>query len=344
MVSGTGPPATAERYRRFARTEARGRSALYEALCHGVAGDHQVLAFLGRLPPPKRQPTLLLAAVRYCWGTQPDYQTFRAAVLDHSEQVAATMLARRVQTNEVGRCATLLPVLARLPQPLAILEVGTAAGLCLLLDRFGYDYGGHRLRPEGGQEPLVLPCRPIGPVPVPQVVPTVAWRAGIDIAPLDVADEADRAWLEALVWPGQAERLARLRSAMDLARADPPTVVRADLVEGLADLAADAPGHATLVVFHSAALGHLSEPEHARFAGEVARLGAVWLSNEGPTCLPGIVPPAPAEGVPAGSHFVLGQGGRRALALAHPHGDWLAWTAHPRPSPEAGPTAWRPMA
>jgi Uncharacterized protein conserved in bacteria (DUF2332) len=34
---------------------------------------------------------------------------------------------RATQTNEAGRCAVLLPVLAALPQPLALLDVGASA-------------------------------------------------------------------------------------------------------------------------------------------------------------------------------------------------------------------------
>ena len=52
------------------------------------------------------------------------------------------MLERRTQTNEPARCALMLPLLAALPQPLALLEVGASAGLCLLPDRYGYDYDG----------------------------------------------------------------------------------------------------------------------------------------------------------------------------------------------------------
>lgn len=50
------------------------------------------------------------------------------------------MRTRRTQTNEVARCALLLPVLTRLPAPLALIEVGAAAGLGLRLDRWAYRY------------------------------------------------------------------------------------------------------------------------------------------------------------------------------------------------------------
>lgn len=315
-------PSTAERYHRFSRVEAHGRSPLYESLSEGVAGDPEILALLDSMPMVKRQPNLVFAVVRFLYGTKVDYPTFRAAVLDHRDEVTAHLMARRNQVNEVGRCAVLLPALGRLPQPLALIEVGAAAGLCLLLDRYSYDYGGYRL---GDGDDLLLSCRPIGPVPLPESLPAVVWRAGVDLAPLDVNDRSDRAWLEALVWPEQLERLDRLRTAMEIARVDPPMILRANLLDGLPELAAGAPRDSTLVVFHSAALGYLSEEEHAEFAGEVARLGAIWLSNEGPGVLPGLAHPLPLPSLASTSHFVLTRNGIDPLALAHPHGDWLAW-------------------
>src|SRR5205809_968571 len=41
---------------------------------------------------------------------------------------------------------------------LALLEVGGAAGLCLLVDRYGYDYGRRRL----GRDEVVFECEPRG--------------------------------------------------------------------------------------------------------------------------------------------------------------------------------------
>ncbi len=90
------------------------------------------MAFLAAFPPAKRQPNLLLAAVRLLAGVQGSYPAFRAVVLDRRQEMAAIMNSRSTQTNEAARCAVLLPALTRLPQPLALIEVGASAGLTLL--------------------------------------------------------------------------------------------------------------------------------------------------------------------------------------------------------------------
>lgn len=312
----------AERYREFAQREVRGRSPLYERLAAGVAEDPEVLALLERLPPPKRQPNLLFAVVAFLAGVQPDYDAFRAVVLDRAEEVLATLVARRTQTNEVGRCATLLPVLAQLPGPLALLEVGASAGLCLLPDRYAYDYG--RAVIGDLASGVLLRCEPRGPVPVPAAVPAVAWRRGIDIAPLDVTDDEDVRWLECCVWPGQPERFERLRAAVRVARADPPPVTRGDLLDTVAAVASAGPPDATLVVFHSAVLYYLTADERRRFGQVMAEVPGVWISNEAP----GVVESLPGGAFPAldeASHFVVGRDGRDVLAAADPHGPWVEW-------------------
>jgi hypothetical protein len=55
-------------YQAFARREARGRSAAYQALAEPVAADPALVAFIASLPPAKRQPQLIFAAARTCWA------------------------------------------------------------------------------------------------------------------------------------------------------------------------------------------------------------------------------------------------------------------------------------
>ena len=312
---------TADWYRGFADREARDVSPLYEEFALGIAKDFDVLAFLGTLPEAKRQPNLLFGAVKYLTGVLPDYGTFRDFVVGHQDDLRDLMSVRSTQTNEPGRCAVLLPLLAALPQPIALLEVGAAAGLCLLPDRYRYDYDGHLVGPV--DSPVTVPCEPWGPVPVPEGAPEVAWRLGVDLNPLDVTDPDTGRWLTALVWAGDPEREARLRAAIRVASNDPPSVVFGDLLGETTRLAASAPPEATLVVFHSAVMPYLSPEDRTRFIEIVSQLAAVWVSFEGLGVLPGI---GARLGVSERDDraFVLARDGQ-PMALASPHGRWVRW-------------------
>ncbi len=83
------------------------------------------------------------------------------------------MRTRRTQTNEPARCATLLPALALLPQPVALLEVGASAGLTLLPDKYSYDYNGRRLTGTDPARPS-LPATPAARSRFPRGYPTSA--------------------------------------------------------------------------------------------------------------------------------------------------------------------------
>jgi hypothetical protein len=326
---GTATVAIADRYRRFAADEARGRSPLYEMLALGIADDSEILAFLLSLPEAKQQPNLLLASVRHHCGTAADWPTFRQMLAANRAAVRATMLGRSTQTNEPARCATLLPVLARLPQPLALIEVGASAGLCLLPDHYAYDYGRGALRPPAPlSEPPVLRCTVSGATPIPVAMPQIAWRAGLDLNPLDAGDPEQRAWLETLVWPEQTSRLANLRAALAIAAGARPRIVRGDLLgDALTTLARGAPKDATLVVFHTAVLAYVAGLDAREEFGERAMaVGAYWIANEAPGVLPGI---ASRTGTPAPhGHFLMSVNGT-PVAWTDPHGATLDWIADP---------------
>jgi hypothetical protein len=320
-------------YRRFADEEARGRSPLYEALARGVAGDTDLLKLLAGIPAPKRQPNLLFAAVRHIAGVPRDWPAFRSAMLTHWSKIQTVMLSHSTQTNEPGRCATLLPVFARLPQPLALIEVGASAGLCLLPDRYAYAYGQHSVR--GDDTPTDAPvfsCQTSPKTPLPRATPRIVWRAGLDLNPLDVNNEVQMAWLETLVWPEENDRAERLREAVRIARADPPRVLQGDLRDGVATLAAEAPKDATLIVFHSAVLAYLSnDKERSTFAASVSSLCDYWVSNEAPRVMPSIAARASVQG--RIGRFILAVNGV-PVAWTAPHGTALEWIGEP-PEPNA---------
>ena len=323
------PEATAERYARFAATEAHGESPVYAAWAAGVAGDAELIAAIDGLPPQRRQPPLLFAVSRLVGAPVGAFEPWRAFVLAHWPRVRSEMLVRLTQTNEPLRCAALMPVLAAIPGPIALLEVGASAGLCLYPDRFSYRYdGGEPLHPSDGPSAVMLECATNGLVAPPARLPQIVWRAGIDLAPLDVASPDDTRWLETLIWPEQAARLDRLRAAMAIARADPPLLVAGDVTEALSGLAAQAPAGATLVVVSSGVLVYVVRPERERFVRAVDALDARWLSLEAAGLFPTVV--AGLERTTGLTHdqlrgrFALSLDGS-PLALVAPHGDRIDW-------------------
>jgi len=306
----------AEKYAEFAAREAHGVSPTYELLASAVAADDGLLALLGTLPPDKQQPNLLFGVVRFLGGPVRDPAGFLAWTRAHWPAVEPQLRARATQTNEAGRCAALLPVLAALPQPLALLEVGAAAGLCLYPDRYAYRYGAHTL----GDGAPVLDCAANGLVP-PASRPRVVWRAGLDLHPLDVTDPADLAWLDALIWPEHTYRRTRLRAAAAVAAADPPLLIRGDLVADLPALAARAPAGATLVVLHTSVLYQVPRPRREAFVELVTALPGHWVANEAPDVLTHAGLPAPPDDA---LYNVLALDGE-PLAWIRSHGQAMTW-------------------
>lgn len=312
---------TAQRYRAFV-DEAAEESPTYSTLAAAVAQDRDILRFLVGLPEAKRQPNLLLAAVRFLGGVPADGAELHDRVLAGADLLRDTMLARATQTNEPAGCAALLPALAVLDGPLALVEVGASAGLCLYPDRYSYEFDG---QPVGPRQPVHLRCSTSGGVPVPSRLPEVVARIGIDLNPLDVTDSDDLAWLRALVWPGPAEagRLQRLDTAAAVAVQEPPTMLAGDLVERLPDALDLVPDGATPVVLHTAVLPYVPEPHRSTFVERVRSLPVRWIAQESAGMVPGTGRTHAGGWSPS---FVLSLDGR-PLAHTAPHGGRVEWLA-----------------
>lgn len=315
-------------YRRFAQFEATDSSPIYTRWAGGVAEDDEIIALLLELPRQKRQANLLFAAARHLGaGDSADYAALRTWLLDHWDATRDLMLTRSTQTNEAGRCAVLLPALARIERPISLIEVGASAGLCLLPDRFSYRFrtgasgihGTVDLDPDTGPSPVRLDCE-LTNATAPARLPDIAWRAGIDLNPLDITDPDQREWLRSLIWPEHEVRRERLLAAASLVAADPPRLVRGDLLDSTEPLIAEAPADTQIVVFHSAVLAYVSPDERRQFV-ELMRshTDVVWISNEGSRVIPEVGAQVSELGIQADGRFVLAVDGE-SIALTGPHG------------------------
>ena len=354
-------------YRDYARFELLTHgSPIYAAICARLADDPDVggIGLLAR--PGFRTPLILLAAVHHLLLTGVDhplgryypsvagaaasaidaglYAAFTDLVRGRRAEVEHLVASRTTQTNEARRTVVLVPPLGLVAraahEPLALLEVGASAGLNLLPDRYGFGIGSRQV---GDQRSGVqIDCAVEGGLapPVPPSLPEIVWRAGLDLNPLDVRDPDTAAWLRALIWPEHLDRMAILQAAIRIAQDDPPRLVRGDLVDDLAVLAADAPRPAALVITDTWVLAYVQPARRVAFVSELRTLASrlarpVWLvSCEGQSVTASLglgVGQEPADGSSGFSLLTLhrfdadGRSQHTLLAECHAHGRWIRW-------------------
>jgi hypothetical protein len=242
-----------------------------------LAGALHALVRSGRVPLLERL---------YPPRSMPEGTSFAAALADaiseHDDWVA-DFLDNPPQTNEIGRSGLLYPGLmtvARLTGlPLALHEIGSSAGLNLILDRFCYTLGEYTF----GDPASVVHLKPawMGAAPEgPQ--PTIVNRRGCDQAPINIADALARDRLMAYIWPDQPERLERTAAAIELALKDPPDIDRCDAADWVEALAASTPQPGVArVLMHSISFQYFPAHTQRRIAEAMAMAGAA-ASRETP--------------------------------------------------------------
>ena len=329
------------------------RAPLYAAFAAGAAEQPEVLSILAAAPAQSRLPVTLFAAIHFLLLADPGeplaawYPNLTAkprtddgipALVEfcgrRRTELIDIVTSRVPQTNEIGRSAVLMLGLAQVAAEvgaLGQLDVGASAGLNLLSDRYRYRYGD---RVVGGGD-IELSCRIDGALPQdfpPTALARIVSRVGLDRAPVDIGDADQVRWLEACVWPDQADRFTRLRAALNEAVALRPPVVSGDAVDDLAATVAriDA-GHP--VITTSWVLNYLDVADQARFWAELNVLGRqqdlTWVAYEAPDLTAGLSWPEEwAQDSLSVLRVARWRDGRlddAVLGRGHPHGYWLEW-------------------
>jgi hypothetical protein len=343
-------------------------SRLTSALFRHVATHDRLLDMLAGLPADRMPALLASAAITFLvHRTQPEplvsyfpepgvpqrpldagFEPAAAAfVSDNLEEIDVLCRSHRYQMNEVARCTQITIGIAAVTSPaaesIALVDLGTGAGLGLQLDRYQYRVGGTSTGPADG---LTLTCELRGErrPPLPEL-PRISRRVGIDIDPVDLGDRAAIAWLVACA-PPEVSAVGRLAAAIEVARRHPPPIVAGDVVAALPGVLAGLPSSMPVVVTDAYLAVFLARDQRARLFDVLASAGrsrpVTWLS------LDPLIPPSPAgrdsvQGLqlPAwlvadyqqnGLFAILGartfdrgcEAGR-LLARAHPSGQWVEW-------------------
>jgi hypothetical protein len=250
-----------------------------------------------------------------------------AALRGEARFVRHYVLEQGIQTNEVQRSWLFLPAFLELARragadTLDLIELGPSAGLNLAWDRFRYVYANGAWG--GDDAPLELRGEERAPVPraVLEARPVVQSRVGVDLAPIDVTTDEGARTLKSFVWADQTWRLELLDRAIEAVRADPPRLVRGDLVEELPGLLAGRRLDGLTLVWQSSVLGYVSDDGVRRVRDELAREGRARGS------LAYVYTGRPWEGEHTfyGLWAQLWPGdGPERLATGDFHGAWLDW-------------------
>ncbi|MGE7951395.1 DUF2332 domain-containing protein [Lysinibacillus xylanilyticus] len=264
-----------KQFRTFAKNECENSSPLYEHLANKIAEDDEILIIATSVPQGQPVPNLLLAGVQYLLSSSNDelvhfypsltttpkpinevYPVFKAFILSHSDELKALFQEKLVQTNEIRRCSYLYPMMTEIyerhQKPLAFIEIGASAGLQLGMDQYNYCYN-EKLHITNSENAFVLSSENRGeslPVSITNP-PVVCQRIGIDLNPIDIHDEEELRWLQALIWPEHQERRLLLNQALPILKELDLQLIKGDGIKLLNDISRDINPDAMLVVYHT---------------------------------------------------------------------------------------------
>ncbi len=196
----------------------------------------------------------------------------------YRNEVDDILKTKIVQTNEVRRCAYLYPVFAYIHKltnsPLALVEIGTSAGLQLLWDQYGYSYGsGSLYGKEASTVQIVSEIRGEGTPLLPLNSPPVGTRVGIDLKINDLSDEQDFLWLNALIWPEHKNRRRLFEKAAAYVLDQDIKFIEGDGVEWLSRISGRIPPNQTLCIFHTHVANQMSPLTNNRLLDTIKEIG-----------------------------------------------------------------------
>ena len=322
------------------------------ALCRALAAaidsttrtGAAVLAWPGH-PVHDALPLRLASAVHALW--RADQAPTLAALFDGSRDAECNAASLRgvlvehdahllpwldspPQTNEVGRSAQLmtglLEIAARHGPRIELLEIGSSAGLNLMIDRFRIELADVVTGPQDA--PLTLTPEWRGPPP-PRIAIDIRSTRGVDVAPIDATAEGGAQRLLAYVWPDHHARFTRLAAALTMLRAAPPQVDCDDAVTWLtARLAEPQTTGVGRVLMHSIVWQYLGKTRQQQITTAMEAAGAL-ASAQRPLGWVRVEANRTVHKHEITLRSWPGHGQSVLLGHAHAHGFWVERLAEP---------------
>lgn len=371
--------APAERIRDQALEVARGWSGpeapagwrLTASLFERLADDAALLELATDIPADRLPALLFVASVQAVIARHPDeplheyypWPDVRPRPVDdgfgehlrrfcdtHRDELRTIWRTHRYQMNEVARCTQVALALGVLQaqhpdRQLAIVDVGTSAGLGLFPDCYRYTLSDGTSFGDV-DSPVSIDCQLHGEQrPPPPVGLRVGERIGIDANPIRLDDDEARDWLSACV-PPDADAQRRLLGAIDVVRAGDCRIDSGDAIALLPDVLGAIPDGPLIAVIDAYTAVFFDDHGQRRMNEVVAECGSrrdvAWISLDplvplGTAAQRSVqaldVPPRLVQMNRDGGVFALlsivahvdGRTWTRLLATAHPSGTRMEW-------------------
>ena len=238
------------------------------------------------------------------------------------------------QTNEAGRSSNFILALLwlatrGLPPRFECLEVGSSAGINLMIDRYRYDLSGVEVGPENGALAFKPEWR--GPPPPNREIEFASLR-GCDVAPVDLTDPTQALRLKAYIWPEHQVRFARMDAAIVAATERKPDIVRMNAAEFVEQALAESQAKGTTrVLMHSIVWQYVPADQQARVSAVMDAAGA-RATAERPLAWIALEANRTVHHHKLTVRYWPGGEQRFQLGVAHAHGAWLEYFPEPLPS------------
>lgn len=287
-----------EKFTNFAHYECRGSSELYEILSYKIAEDEEMLRLASHARLGQPIPNLLFGAVHFLLlkgyehelkqfyqnlssntrKAEEAYPCFKDFCMQNTGAISELLSSKIVQTNEVRRCAYLYPALNHVYQlsskPLALIEIGTSAGLQLFMDRYSYSYGTEQVYGNKDSGIHISSDLRGGVLPTLHGNILVAARIGIDLHINDVTEIDDVLWLNALIWPEHHERRELFEKTAGFVKDKKMKLLEGEGVEMLSQLAKKIPEDQQICVFHTHVANQMPGEKKEKLLKLIKEIGA----------------------------------------------------------------------
>lgn len=252
-----------------------------------------------------------------------------AHALERHESALLPWLDGPPQTNEAGRswafaAAMLWLVEQGCPADFALFELGSSAGINLLLPRYRFDLGGVKAGPARARMRIKPAWRG---APPPAARFRIVEARGCDVAPVNLADPDQALRLRAYIWPELTERFARMDAAIEIASRFPPEIEQCRAGDFIIRMLAkpSQPG-VTRMIAHSVVWQYIPAEERRAITAAIEAAGARATAHS-PLAWVRLEANRDTHRHELSLRWWPGGGeGVRHLATAHPHGSWVEWS------------------